>query len=266
MIAGKEEIERQKVFGRDHFVYEENSYFIDVNDDSERMWFQNRIGVPNYKWFQEGTGDRHWVLYNPICFMPTKNWNGKKILKFNYREFKGGRLEVPINASSCCGMFSWVTLPEGFQIGGLFNTRGIKDMNLMFAGCVMPKGFSLGDHFHTKEVEDMRYMFYQSSVSEAFDFGKIFDTSHVMNMEYMFSECRIPDGLKFPERFLTAQVTNMDHMFYESVFLGKADFGDGFVVSPGTNTNDMFTDCMFGDEKIDNKYNQDFNYVKSRLS
>ena len=45
MIAGKEEIERQKVFGRDHFVYEENSYFIDVNDDSERMWFQNRIGV-----------------------------------------------------------------------------------------------------------------------------------------------------------------------------------------------------------------------------
>ena len=117
-----------------------------------------------------------------ICFMPTKNWNGKKILKFNYREFKGGRLEVPINASSCCGMFSWVTLPEGFQIGGLFNTRGIKDMNLMFAGCVMPKGFSLGDHFHTKEVEDMRYMFYQSSVSEAFDFGKIFDTSHVMNM------------------------------------------------------------------------------------
>ena len=49
MIAGKEEIERQKVFGRDHFVYEENSYFIDVNDDSERMWFQNRIGVPNYK-------------------------------------------------------------------------------------------------------------------------------------------------------------------------------------------------------------------------
>ena len=41
MIAGKEEIERQKVFGRDHFVYEENSYFIDVNDDSERMWFQN---------------------------------------------------------------------------------------------------------------------------------------------------------------------------------------------------------------------------------
>ena len=108
MIAGKEEIERQKVFGRDHFVYEENSYFIDVNDDSERMWFQNRIGVPNYKWFQEGTGDKHWVLYNPICFMPTKNWNGKKILKFNYREFKGGRLEVPINASSCCGMFSWV--------------------------------------------------------------------------------------------------------------------------------------------------------------
>ena len=85
-------------------------------------------------------------------------------------------------------------------------------------------------------------------------------------MEYMFSECRIPDGLKFPERFLTAQVTNMDHMFYESIFLGKTDFGDGFVVSPGTNTNDMFTDCMFGDEKIDNKYNQDFNYVKSRLS
>ena len=25
-------------------------------------------------------------------------------------------------------------------------------------------------------------------------------------------------------------------------------------------------DCMFGDEKIDNRYNQDFNYVKSRLS
>ena len=264
MIAPQEEIERQKIFGREHFIYAGDSYFIDVNDDSERFWFQSRIGADNYKWFQEGTGDKHWVLYNPKCFTPGKNWKGKKILKFNYREFRGGRLEVPINASSCFGMFSWVTLPEGFQIGGLFNTRGIVDMNLMFAGCVMPKGFSLGDHFHTKEVKDMRYMFYQSSVSEAFDFGKIFDTTNVTNMEYMFSECRIPDGLKFPDLFVTEQVTNMDHMFYESVFLGSVDFGK-FTVSPGTNTENMFTDCTIREEKIDNRYNQDFEYIKNQL-
>lgn len=265
MLAPQEEIERQKIFGREHFIFEGNSYFIDVNDGSERLWFQSRIQAPNYKWFQEGTGDKHWVLYDPKSFVPAKNEKGKKILKFNYREFKGSRLQLPINASSCCGMFSWVTLPEGFTIGGMFNTRGIKDMNLMFAGCVMPKGFTLGSHFHTKEVEDMRYMFYQASVPESFDFSEIFDTNKVCNMEYMFSECRIPDGLKFPARFATQQVTNMDHMFFETIFLGKVNFGDQFIISPGTNTQFMFTDCMFGDEKIDNKYSQDFEYVKQRL-
>ena len=83
-------------------------------------------------------------------------------------------------------------------------------------------------------------------------------------------------GLRNEEKrmdVVTNNMANADTTGYKKVDVTSQSFDrqlavkiDDPTIGPGTNTNDMFTDCMFGDEKIDNKYNQDFNYVKSRLS
>jgi hypothetical protein len=265
-LASKEEIERQETIGNTHLVFEDRSYFIYINDDSEREAFKHMIGLPNYEWFQEGTGKKNWVLYNPIQFKPDKNWNGKKILKFNKDDYAGGRFELPINASSCCGMFSWCTLPENFILGRQFETKNVVDMNLMFAGSVLPGSFRLSEKFETKNVLDMRYMFYECVLPDNFEFNQSFDTSKVEMMDFMFSECNIPKDLKLPETFDTSKAKSMDHMFYETIFRGNFNFGEKFIIGADTKKDMLFTECIINEEMIDAKYGEDFDYVKNLLS
>lgn len=265
-IASKEDIERYESIGYTHIIYEGNSHFVFIDDLTERDVFKQTIGLSNYEWFQEGTGKKNWVLYNPIQFKPDRNWKGKKILKFNKEDYKGGRFEVPINASSCCGMFSWTTLPENFKLDLLFNTRDIVDMNLMFAGSILPDVFTLSDKFDTSNVIDMRYMFYECVLPEKFTLPQKFNTKNVTKMDFMFSECHVPRNFKLPDTFDTSSAASMDHMFYETVFAGKFDFGSRFKIDPGIKTDLLFTDCVIGGEKIDPAKSEDFEYVKKRLS
>ena len=265
-LASQEEIDRNLLIGYSHIVYEGNSHFLYIEDESERFAFKRKIGLPEYEWFQEGTGNKNWVLYNPLQYKPDKNWNGKKILKFNKDEYKGGRFETPINASSCCGMFSWITLPESFNLDKLFYTKEIVDMNLMFAGAVLPDNFDLGKHFHTDKVKDMRYMFYECTIPEGFNFNDKFVTSNVRKMDYMFSECIIPKGVSLPACFDTSKVVSMDHMFYESEFAKDFDFGPSFKIWNEVNTDMMFADCKIAGETIDNDHCEDFEYMRKLLS
>ena len=265
-LASKEDIERYETVGYTHIVYEGTSHFVYVNDITEREVFQKKIGLMDYEWFEEGTGNKNWVLYNPVQFKPDRNWKGKKILKFNKDDYKGGRFEVPINSSSCCGMFSWTTLPENFTLNTLFNTKNIVDMNLMFAGSILPDGFNLSEKFDTSNVRDMRYMFYECVLPEKLVLGNNFNTKKVEDMDFMFSECRIPRNFKLPDTFDTSSVKSMDHMFYEAVFTGKFDFGPGFKINPDVNTNLMFTDCVIGTDKIAPEKCGDFEFIKNCLS
>lgn len=264
-IATPDEIARQEAIGNTHIVFEDRSYFIYINDDSEREAFKRMIGLPNYEWFQEGTGNKNWVLYNPIQFKPDKNWNGKKILKFNKDDYTGGRFEIPINASSCCGMFSWCTLPENFILGRQFETKNIVDMNLMFAGSVLPGSFRLSEKFNTSKVQDMRYMFYECVLPDNFEFNESFDTSNVELMDFMFSECNIPGGIRLPKGFDTSKVISMDHMFYETIFKGEFDFGPKFKINPVTKIDLIFTECIINDNMVDEKYGENFQYIKTLL-
>lgn len=265
-MATPEEIERQRLIGNAHIIYEGASYFLDIEDEVERGIFQRRISLPDYEWFKETTGENHWVLYNPMYFKKDRTTSGKKILKFDEKGYKGGRVELPINASSCCGMFSWCTLPENINFGSLFNTRRVVDMNLMFAGCIMPEGFNLGRHFNTLDCKEMRYMFYECVLPDKFQFDNKFVTDKVEHMEYMFSECRIPDGLKMPDVFNTTNVKDMNHMFYETNFVGTFDFGKNFVLRAQTDTSAMFSECVIDGAQIEEKYSEDFAYIKLRLA
>ncbi len=264
-IASREDIERYESIGYTHIVYEGNSHFVYTTDMTERDVFKQSIGLNNYEWFEEGTGNKNWVLYNPLQFKPDRNWKGKRILKFNKEDYAGGRFEVPINASSCCGMFSWTTLPENFSLNNLFNTKDIVDMNLMFAGSILPDDFSISEKFDTSNVRDMRYMFYECVLPEKLVLGNHFNTKNVEEMDFMFSECRIPKNFKLPETFDTSKVKSMDHMFYEAVFSGKFDFGPAFKIGSEVNTNLMFTDCLLGTEKVSPEKCDNFEAMRQLL-
>ena len=98
-VATKEEIERQTTIGKTHIQYEGASYFIYIEDEGEREAFKNQRGIPHYEWFHEKTGNKQWVLYNPLQYKEDLSKNGKKILKFNPKYYKGGKVELPINAT-----------------------------------------------------------------------------------------------------------------------------------------------------------------------
>ena len=265
-MASPEEIECMISAGKAHVISEGASHFFDIDDELERITFQRKIGLPDYEWFKETTGEQHWVLCNPMHFKHDRATSGKKILRFIDNGYNGTRVELPINASSCHGMFSWCTLPNNIVFGSLFNTRHVVDMNLMFAGCIMPQGFTLGRHFNTCDCKEMRYMFYQSVMPDSFTFDEKFDTSNVEHMEYMFSECRIPDGFRMPDSFSTSKVADMNHMYYATNFVGKYDFGKNFVPHMFADTRYMFSECIIAGETIDEQYKEDFKYMKERLS
>ena len=247
-----------------YIVFEEESHFLYIEDDEERRKFQENLYLTNYEWFQEQTGKKNWVLYNPEEYKIDRNLSGKKILKFNKDKYQGGRLELPINASSCCGMFSWTTIPDNLVLNKKFHTKDIVDMNLMFAGSILPRSFNLGDYFDTSKVEDMRYMFYECFIAEGFKFNHKFNTAKVKNMEFMFSRCKLSHGLRLPEDFLTAKVSDMNHMFYESIFLGDFSFGYAFTIPPNADTTDIFVGSNVKGHIIDEAHN-DLSYVKSIL-
>lgn len=263
-LASEFEIKNQKLRGYTHIVFDGESHFLYIEDDDERAKFQENVCLPNYIWFQEQTGLKNWVLYNPEHFKVDRNLSGKQILKFNKEKYQGGRLELPINASSCCGMFSWTTIPENLILGSRFNTKNISNMSLMFAGSILPKSFNLGDYFDTSNVEDMRYMFYECIITEGFKFNTKFNTGRVKNMEYMFARCKLANGIKLPEDFNTAKVIDMNHMFYESTFVGDFSFGYAFAISPNADTTELFVGSNVKGEIIDDK-NNDFTYVKRIL-
>lgn len=264
-ISSPEEIARYQEIGYTHIIYEGQSRFLYIDDEDERARFKKLVGLPHYEWFQEGTGNKNWVLYNPTQFKPDRNWKGKKILKFDKDAYKGGRFEIPINASSCCGMFSWVTLPEDFRLDKLFDTSNVVDMNLMFAGSILPGTFQVGEKFDTSKVKDMRYMFYECVLPDNFVFPENFDTRSAEKMDFMFSECKFPGNIVLPDSFDTTNVKSMDHMFYETIFNGHFEFGNNFKIEPEVNKTMIFSDCIIDSELLSYEYSEDFEYVRNLL-
>lgn len=263
-LASPEDIFRYETIGYTHVFYEGNSHFLYISDDAEREAFKIELGIPHYEWFQESTGKKNWVLYNPEQLKPDRNWVGKKVLKFNKEMYRGDKFELPINASSCCGMFSWTTLPKGFALSNRFDTRNIVDMNLMFAGCIMSDNFNFNDKFITKNVTDMRYMFYRCVIPKGMVFDLPFTTENTKYYDFMFSESKFPSDFMLGESFDTRAAISMDHMFYDANFTGDFDLGRNFVVSPNIEKKMMFSECMIYNEKIPPEHCEDYEYIKRK--
>lgn len=263
-LATPEQVKNQEMRGLTHIPYEGESHFLYIESDADRNKLKDDLNLFNYEWFHEETGKKNWTLYNVEQYKIDRNIKGKRVLTFNKEQYKGSKLEVPINASSCCGMFSWCTIPDNLILSKKFDTKYITDMSLMFAGCVFPRNFEFNAEFDTSNVEDMRYMFYECPLPEGFRLNEKFDTSKVKDMEFMFSRTKLPQNFTLPDDFDTAHVTDMNHMFYEAIIPVTFDFGINFTISPNANTDCMFLGCNINNTVIGAEQNN-FAYIKTIL-
>lgn len=132
-----------------------------------------------------------------------------------YLHFKGGAIaEMPLNCSSCYGMFSNTEFPENFEFRG-FEAGYITDTRGMFRDCVFPDNFVLD--INTKCVIDMSEMFSGCKFGSKFVFGSMFDTSSVLCMKSMFQNCSMLKDFNFGNKFDTSNVCSMERMFAGSL-------------------------------------------------
>lgn len=238
--ATKEEIAFQEQFDKVHIYADGNSYFINPYDEYDKMRLLERLGVPNYKFFHETTGNKNWVLYNSDHYHTDKDWDNQSILRFNTSRYDGCPIETPINASSLVGLFSWMKLPDNLKFSKRFIVKDIIDLSLLFVGSRIPSNLDISPCLsNTNNLKYTRYMFYKSKIPNNFQLPNDFNTSKVENMEYMFGQTTIPSG--FIVNVDTRNATDLNHMFYNTIFLdSKPKYGEHFVISQDKNTNFMF--------------------------
>ncbi|MBQ2954927.1 MAG: BspA family leucine-rich repeat surface protein [Clostridia bacterium] len=147
---------------------------------------------------------------------------------------------VIIAPESCCELFANYTGVTSIRFGGVVDTSGTNDMQMMFADCNNLKELDLSG-VNTQNVQLMSFMFYNCYLLEAVDTSS-FDTSNVVNMKAMFHGCSALDELDV-SGFNTSKVQNMVSMFYECSSLTGLDVS-GFDTSNVTDMNWMFGNCV----------------------
>ena len=230
----QEDIKKEIDNGMSKIMYDNGCFFANMNDEYDSDRVKEAIGVPDFKWFHETTGTRNWVLYNPKQYKIEYNSEDKFILRFKDNEYDGSPLNMPINASSFCSMFSWMTLPKNIIFEERFSMKNIIDASMMFAGCV------LGDFeflFDISSVLFTRYMFFRCNIKNV-DWWRKLNTRYCINLEYMFAETTIQDGVQFD--LYTLNAMDMTKMFSNSTFLGKCILGDNFIYPKNISSKNVF--------------------------
>lgn len=126
-----------------------------------------------YFWMREETGNKNWVLYNPNEYYVRKDSEYRCEHLHLSRSFKG-KVRLPINASSCCGMFNGLDLAQ-LDFSEI-DTSNIVDMSEMFDSCKLGETFT--PIFNTSNVKTMRMMFMDCEKTEEMDLSH-FDVSKV---------------------------------------------------------------------------------------
>lgn len=214
------------------FILEGKTYSLNVNSEKERERVKedvNANSLVQYDWFDEETGEEHWVLYNTEMY---------EIKDFHLHYKEGSLLApvIPINATSCYAMFRDCSHLPTLNFSD-FDTSNVVDMDYMFARCsnfitLDLSGFntskvtemrSMFEHctallyldlsrFDTSKVTDMNSMFYRCSNATFIDVAN-FDTSNVIDMSNMFAYCKSLIKLNLC-KFDTSNVASSENMFY----------------------------------------------------
>ena len=224
----------QDEYGVLRFSLEGRDYCFNVNSEKERRRVKEEINANSlvqYDWFDEETGEEHWVLYNTEMY---------EIKDFHLHYKEGSLLApvIPINATSCYAMFRDCSHTLSLDLGD-FNTSNIVDMDYMFARCSNFTTLDLSG-FNTSKVTEMRSMFEHCTALLYLDLSR-FDTSKVTDMNSMFYRCSNATFIDVAN-FDTSNVIDMSNMFAYCKSLIKLNLGK-FDTSNVTSSENMFYYC-----------------------
>ena len=224
----------QDEYGVLRFSLDGKDYCFNVNSEKERRRVKEEINANSlvqYDWFDEETGEEHWVLYNTEMY---------EIKDFHLHYKEGSLLApvIPINATSCYAMFRDCSHTLSLDLGD-FNTSNVVDMDYMFARCSNFITLDLSG-FNTSKVTEMRSMFEHCTALLYLDLSR-FDTSKVTDMNSMFYRCSNATFIDVAN-FDTSNVIDMSNMFAYCKSLIKLNLGK-FDTSNVTSSENMFYYC-----------------------
>ena len=183
-------------------------YSVDVYSEKSRniciKQLKEDTGI-NFTWIYEIDAKKHFILYDPKMYQIDEEWN------FSYRECTELIPLMPLNGTSCRGMFSDLTNMETIDFNH-FYTNNVITMAGMFLGSTKLKELNLSS-FDTSNVADMSCMFQLCESLTQVNLSS-FNTYNVTNMSCMFDKCCNLNTLDL-SKFNTFNVTDMSFMFRE---------------------------------------------------
>ena len=236
------------------FTLEGETYSLNVNSEKEREKVKREVNINSlakYNWFREGSGKRHWVLYNTEMYEVKETLTHDKYI--HYKENSNLAPIIPINATSCLFMFRNCWSLESLDLNN-FDTSQVTEMGGMFFWCVTLKSLDLS-FFNTSKVTSMFNMFRNCYSLTQLDVSN-FNTSKVTSMNAMFSGCSKLTSLDLSS-FNTSIITNTIEMI---CMFERCNSLTSIYISDKWKTNrvysfKMFEDCHslpnFNEEKID---------------
>lgn len=234
------------------YVYSEKSRNICIKQLKEDT------GI-NFTWLHEIDAKKHFILYDPEMYQIDEEWN------FSYRECTELIPLIPLNCTSCRGMFSDltnittidfshfytnnVTIMTGMFLGSTklkelnlssFDTSNVVDMSCMFQLCESLTQVNLSS-FNTYNVTDMSCMFDKCYNLHTLDLSK-FNTSNVTDMSFMFRECKNLYTLDLSS-FSTKSAMHFTKTFAGCENLYHIDVSYKWILNEDAENNEVFNDC-----------------------
>lgn len=247
-------------------------YSVDVYSEKSRniciKQLKEDTGI-NFAWLYEVDAKKHFILYDPEMYQIDEEWN------FSYRECSGLIPLMPLNGTSCRGMFSDltnvttidfshfytnnVTVMTGMFLGSTklkelnlssFDTSNVVNMSGMFQLCESLTQVNLSS-FNTYNVTDMSCMFDKCYNLHTLDLSK-FNTSNVTDMSFMFRECKNLYTLDLYS-FNTVSVKCFYKMFSGCENLHYIDVSYKWVINKCAKDDKIFDSCYklphYGDSR-----------------
>ena len=211
-------------------------YSVDVYSEKSRNMCIKQLkedtGI-NFTWLYEVDAKKHFILYDPEMYQIDEEWN------FSYRECSGLIPLMPLNGTSCRGMFSDLEDMATIDFSH-FYTNNVTIMTGMFLGSAKLKELHLSS-FNTYNVTDMSCMFDKCYNLHTLDLSK-FNTSNVTDMSFMFRECKNLYTLDL-HSFSTVSVKNFSQMFSGCENLHYIDVSHIWVINKCAKDDKVFDNC-----------------------
>lgn len=186
-----------------------------------------------YAWLKEGTGNKHWVLYNTEDYYVSSYPSNHLQMNMPF----SGKVQLPINASSCYSMFAYIPVYK-LNFSGI-DTSQIVDMEEMFYGAILDDDFN--PNFDTSNVKTMSKMFMNCEEVFTMDLSHL-DVSKVKDFSNMFNGCTDLNFINL-DGWNTRNAEDFSSMFFKCYNLRRIDLSQLNICNV-KNLGNMFAHCI----------------------